>query len=119
MLTDLFSRVLAMSLNGSLVVGLVWVIRLLLRRESRGAVCLLWIGVVFRLLCPMGLEVPFSPERGISSSEMLVHNWRQTVMEDTVTLYSHTDAYADGIREGRQPPDSQGFRCLLSAGRRG
>lgn len=115
MLIDLFSRVLAMSLNGSLVVGLVWVIRLLLRRESRGVVCLLWIGVVFRLLCPMGLEVPFSPERGISSSEMLVHNWRQTVMEDTVTLYSHTDAYADGIREGRQPlihRDSGAFYLL-------
>lgn len=103
MLTGLFSRVLTMSLNGSIALGLVWFARLLLRRESKAAVCLLWIGVVFRLICPVGLELPFLPEHGISSSEMLVHNWQQTVMEDTITLYSHTDAYADGIREGRQP----------------
>lgn len=103
MTTGLFSRVLTMSLNGSLVIGMVLLLRLLLRRGPRGMVCILWVAAVFRLLCPVAVEFPFDPERGISFAEMLVHDWQQTVVEDTVTLYSHTDAYAAGIAEGRQP----------------
>lgn len=103
MLTELFDRVLAMSLTGSMVIGGILAARLILSMGPKWCVCLLWLAMVFRLLCPVSLEIPYSMDRGISSSELLVHNWKQTVMEDTVTLYSHTDAYADGIREGRQP----------------
>lgn len=103
MLAGLFSRVLSMSLAGSAVIAVILLLRLLLRDGPKWCVCLLWLAMVFRLLSPVSPEAPWSADRGISSAELLVHNWQNTVMEDTVTLYSHTDAYASAIREGRQP----------------
>ena len=103
MLTDLFSQVLAMSLAGSAVIGVILLLRLLLGQGPKRYICLLWLAMVFRLLIPQAVELPISMERGMSSAEMLVHSLQQTVMEDTVTLYSHSDAYAAGIQQGRQP----------------
>lgn len=93
-MVGLFSRVLVMSLNGSMVLTAVLLIRFLLRRGPKGAVCLLWLAVVFRLLCPVAVEVPFRPQRGISASEAVVRDWQQMVMEDMQSIcFPITDAF--------------------------
>ena len=45
MLTDLFSRVLAMSLAGSAVIGVILLLRLLLGQGPKRYICLLWHGI--------------------------------------------------------------------------
>ena len=55
-MTAVFLRLLSMSLTGSMVLGAVLLLRLPLRRAPRKWVCLLWLPVLFRLLCPVTVE---------------------------------------------------------------
>lgn len=53
-----FSLVLKGSLTASLVIAAVLLLRLLLRRAPRVFSYALWAVVLFRLLCPVGIEAP-------------------------------------------------------------
>jgi len=56
----IFSHILNMSLTASIVIGLVLLIRLLLRRAPKAYAYALWAVVLFRLLCPISLPSPVS-----------------------------------------------------------
>ena len=60
MLESLFIRVLNMSLTGSLMILAVLLVRLLLRRMPKLFSYVLWLVVLFRLLCPVSFESSFS-----------------------------------------------------------
>lgn len=60
MLESLFIRVLNMSLTGSLVILAVLLVRLLLAKMPRLFSYVLWLAVLFRLLCPVSFESGFS-----------------------------------------------------------
>ncbi len=55
-----FGRILEISLSGSVIVLTVLVLRFLLRRAPRRAVCLLWMIAVLRLLVPFEIESEWS-----------------------------------------------------------
>ena len=55
-MTELFSKVLNMSLTGSVVIAFVLAARLLLRRSPKIYAYVLWAAVLFRLLCPISLS---------------------------------------------------------------
>ena len=60
MLESLFIRVLNMSLTGSLMILAVLSVRFLLRKTPRLFSYVLWLVVLFRLLCPVSFESSFS-----------------------------------------------------------
>ncbi len=103
MLTELFSRVLTMSLSGSAVIVTILLLRLVLIRGPKWCVSLLWIAMLFRLLSPVAIESPVSGSPVMDTAEQTVSQWKEVILEDTVTLYSHTDAYARGIAAGWEP----------------
>ena len=60
-MTDLFIKVLDMSLTGAIVTCCVILVRLLLRRAPKIWSYALWSVVLFRLLCPVTVSVPAAP----------------------------------------------------------
>lgn len=59
-MTELFSKVLNMSLTASLIILFVLGARLLLKKAPKIYSYLLWSVVLFRLLCPISLSAPIS-----------------------------------------------------------
>ena len=59
-MTRLFSVVLEMSLTGSAVIGIVLLLRLAMKRAPGIFSYALWAAVLFRLLCPVSVELPFA-----------------------------------------------------------
>ena len=57
---ELFTGLLSVSLSGGLVVGLVLLLRLLIKKAPKALICLLWGIVVLRLLLPFQFESPLS-----------------------------------------------------------
>ena len=55
-----FERILQISISGSVIVLAVLVLRLILRRAPKRAVCLLWMLAVLRLLLPLRIESDWS-----------------------------------------------------------
>ena len=60
MLDTLFLNVLDMTKAASLVILAVLAARLLLRRVPKAVSYALWLVVLFRLLCPVGVQSPVS-----------------------------------------------------------
>ena len=60
-MTELFTKVLDMSLTGAIVTGCVILVRLALRRAPKIWSYVLWSVVLFRLLCPVAISVPVAP----------------------------------------------------------
>ena len=60
-LTQIFAKVLNMSLTASLVIVLVIAARFVLRKSPKVFSYALWAVVLFRLLCPVSLPSPVSP----------------------------------------------------------
>ena len=59
-LTQIFAKVLNMSLTASLVIVLVIAARFVLRKSPKVFSYALWVVVLFRLLCPVSLPSPVS-----------------------------------------------------------
>ena len=55
-MTEIFSTVLNMSLTASVVIGVVLLLRLLLKGAPKACSYALWSVVLFRLLCPVSVE---------------------------------------------------------------
>jgi len=64
-MTELFIKLVNMSLGASILIAAVLLLRVLLRRAPRWTVCLMWAIVAVRLILPFSLESAFSliPER--------------------------------------------------------
>ena len=59
-MTELFLRFWEATLSGSLLIGLVLLLRLVFQRAPKALVCVLWMMVILRLLLPFRLESPLS-----------------------------------------------------------
>lgn len=55
-MTDIFLKILNMSLSATFVCGAVILLRLLLRRAPKWITLLLWVAVAIRLACPISFE---------------------------------------------------------------
>ena len=55
-MTDLFLKVLDMSITASWVILAVMAVRLLLRKAPKKYSYALWVAALFRLLCPVSLQ---------------------------------------------------------------
>lgn len=59
----LFAGFLSVSLSGSIVIGIVLVLRLFLKKAPKALLCVLWALVVLRLMFPFQIESPFGSLR--------------------------------------------------------
>ena len=94
---------LRMSAAGALTILGVLLARLALRRFPRKYVCLLWLLVLFRLLCPVTLPSPTSvmPEK-VESGE-LVTAWTESYAEETKVIRRGEPGYKAALDAGRTP----------------
>lgn len=60
-MTDIFIKVVEMSLNASVVIAVIMLLRLALRKAPKVFSYVLWTAALFRLLCPISLELPAAP----------------------------------------------------------
>ncbi|MGN0603490.1 MAG: M56 family metallopeptidase [Oscillospiraceae bacterium] len=60
-MTDIFIKVIEMSMTASIVIGVVMVLRLFLRKAPKVFSYVLWAAALFRLLCPISFELPSAP----------------------------------------------------------
>ena len=56
----LFLKLLSMSIPASLLVLFVIAVRSILKKAPRAIICLLWLAVGIRLVCPISIESPLS-----------------------------------------------------------
>ena len=99
-MADFLPTLVRMSLTGALTVLAVLLARLCLRRAPRKYVCLLWLAVLFRLLCPVTLYAPTSavPEK-LESGE-LVKEWTSSYAEETRIFYADTEGFNEARNAG-------------------
>ncbi len=76
---QIFRTILHMNLTASVVIAVVLLLRLLLRRAPKIFSYLLWIAVMFRLICPVAVESTFGLPSGKDS--FLQMAWEQ--MQDS------------------------------------
>ncbi|MBQ8558801.1 MAG: hypothetical protein IJ439_02315 [Tyzzerella sp.] len=99
----LFYNILNMSLKASFVILAVLLIRLCLKKAPKIFSYVLWIVVLFRLLCPVSIELPFSviPEdvnNGIVMKGITEHYvGNRKIYEDT------TEEFDTAIKHGLEP----------------
>ncbi len=89
MISEIFSKVLNMSLTASLVIGIVIAARFALRKSPKIFSYALWAVVLFRLLCPVSIPSPLSafgfldastaPNEGITTSIEYVKVYREVI----------------------------------------
>ena len=60
-MTEIFIKVIEMSVTASIVIGVVMVLRLFLRKAPKVFSYVLWAAALFRLLCPISFELPSAP----------------------------------------------------------
>ena len=100
-MTELFSTVLNMSLTASVVIGVVLLLRFMLKNAPKVHSYALWSVVLFRLLCPV------SPELGLSilPGDLGYHPGEQTMeifdaMEPGETAMAAYHAVGDALNGG-------------------
>ncbi len=85
MIADVLSRLLWMSLTGTVAISAVLFLRLLFRRAPKIFSYLLWSAVLFRLLCPVAPESGFSVVfREVSKPQAEVQTGKKTAEENKV-----------------------------------
>lgn len=94
---------LRMSLTGALTILAVLLGRLCLRRAPRKYVCLLWLAVLFRLLCPVTLRAPTSVMPEKLESGALVSAWTESYAEETKVIQRGEQGYKAALDAGRTP----------------
>ena len=85
-MTDLFLKLLNMSLSASWLVLAVIALRLLLRRAPRWISCLLWALVAVRLICPFSLESIYSLLPQTVAKGSFTTQWTDDYVGDTWIL---------------------------------
>jgi beta-lactamase regulating signal transducer with metallopeptidase domain len=92
-----------MSAAGALTILAVLLARLALRRFPRKYVCLLWLAVLFRLLCPVTLHSPTSVVPETVESGELVTAWTERYAEETRVIRRGEPGYTAALDAGRTP----------------
>lgn len=70
-MSDIFLKLLNMSLTASWLIAVVVILRLIARKTPRWIICLLWGLVAIRLVCPFSIESPFGL---VPSDEVITKN---------------------------------------------
>lgn len=107
----LFFEILNISLKASIVILIVLFIRYLLRKTPKIYSYVLWIVVVFRLLCPVSIELPISliPEK--INNGIVLKNITDSYVGEHNIYWDSTGEYKAAVQEGVEPiivPEKEG-----------
>lgn len=102
-LTDIFASVLNMSLTSSVVILMVSLARLILRRAPKIYSYALWALVLFRLLCPLSFESPFSLIPTQISSGDAVSAWSDDYIGENQIHFDNRPEFDAAVEAGRKP----------------
>ncbi len=102
-MSGVFLTLMRMSAAGALTILAVLLARLVLRRFPRKYVCLLWLVVLFRLLCPVTLRAPTSVVPETVENGELVSAWTEKYAEETRVIRRGEPGYKDALAAGRTP----------------
>ena len=104
MLELIFLKVINMSWGAGIVILIVCLARFLLKRFPKYISYMLWSVVLFRLFCPMILEVDISPVRNI---EPILYEYtveEEIVLPETIVEYNDPDIAPETVTD---PEDGQ------------
>ena len=107
----LFFEILNISLKASIVILIVLFIRYLLRKAPKIYSYVLWIVVVFRLLCPVSIELPISliPEK--INNGIVLKNITDSYVGEHNIYWDLSGEYNAAVQEGVKPiivPEKEG-----------
>lgn len=112
-MTDIFIKVVEMSLTASVVIAVIMLLRLALKKAPKVFSYILWAAALFRLLCPISFELPAAPipKVEIPYTETVTHS---SYPENTVApvpneteIIEQVTATPDTAVENVQPSPTQ------------
>ena len=101
-LSEIFSRVLHMSITASVVIAIVCVVRLFLKSVPKIYSYLLWALVLIRLLCPVSFVASYSMIPDTVSSGTILSEWEDDYIGQTNTIYDNHSEYDAAVDAGRE-----------------
>ena len=117
MLSELFSRVLHMSLTASVVIAVVCLARLCLKGAPKIYSYLLWALVLFRLLCPVSLVTSYSLIPDPVSSGAILADWTDDYIGQTHTVFDSHPEFQTAVDAGRETfPAEEGHYYTVTGG---
>ena len=102
-MSAVFLRVLNMSISASALILAVIILRVLLSKSPKGILCLLWVLVGIRLICPFLLESKFSVIPGRVSTGDIISKWTDDYVGNTQTIFDTHDGYDAAVKNGIEP----------------
>lgn len=114
---DVFLTVLNMSLTASFVILTIILLRLLLKRAPKVISYLLWSIALFRLLCPLALNLPVSViPSGLNNGDF-VSSWTDDYIGETKIIHDNTKEYQLAVASGRTSIDADnGGSYVITSG---
>lgn len=102
-MTELFLKIVNMSIMAGWLVLVVLVARLLLKRAPKWISCLLWALVAVRLVCPVSLESVFSLMPDALVKGDIVSEWTDDYIGKTWMIHDNSTGYGAAVDAGREP----------------
>lgn len=102
-MSAVFLKVLNMSISASALILAVIFLRALLRKSPKGIMCLLWVLVGIRLICPVSLESDYSVIPNRVSTGDIISDWTDDYVGNTQTIFDTHDGYEAAVDSGRKP----------------
>lgn len=108
-MTELFLKIINMSLSASLIVLVILILRLILKKAPKWVYVLLWGIVAVRLICPFTFESPASLVPDTIGTGEIVSELMDDYIGDVDIHRSDSVYYDAAIGAGREPiPDGEG-----------
>ncbi len=101
-LTDIFLKVVDMSLTASWVALAVLVLRFVLKKAPKWLSCLLWVLVAFRLVCPVSFESALSLV-SVEGARDVTDNILDSYVGPSSTYWDITEEYDAAVNAGIEP----------------
>ena len=102
-MTELFMKVLSMSLSSLWLFGAVVLLRLALKCSPKWIHVLLWALVAIRLVCPFSFESSLSLVPEALSSGAVLEEWSDDYVEEVEIIHDVRPEYQTAVDAGREP----------------
>lgn len=102
-MTELFLKVLSMSLSSLWLFGAVVLLRLALKRSPKWIHVLLWALVAIRLVCPFSFESSLSLVPEDLSSGAVLEEWSDDYVGEVEIIHDIRPEYQTAVDAGREP----------------
>lgn len=115
MLQELFMDVVTMSLTAVPIIVVIFLARMVLKFAPKTISYVLWSVVLFRLLCPFGLEMDFSFVPDQIASGKVVESFADSYMSDIKVYEAGTTEYDKALEQGMKPTTNSGTYIVVNA----